>query len=163
VSCLILARIRETRDDAKEAALAAQSWKDLDETQLPACVSERGAFMAPYSYSRMLPHPYSKTSQAHAHFLPTPFRYPPYAAPCIPFNWMLKEGYAEKVKAFELGFVPELEAQAHQAMGFETNWVQTKHTSSSCWTPSSARFSPNSRSASSTLNGRRWSMTPGAL
>jgi len=32
VSCLILARIRETRDDAKETALASQSWKDLDET-----------------------------------------------------------------------------------------------------------------------------------
>jgi len=89
-------------------------------------VSERGAFMAPYSFSRMLSHPYGKTSQAHSHFLPTPFRYPPYSAPCIPFNWMLKEGCADKVKALELGFVPELEEQAHQAMGFETNWVQTK-------------------------------------
>lgn len=127
VSCLILPRIRETRDDSKETMLAGHSWQDLDGGQFPACVSERGAFMAPYSYSRMLSHPYSKTSQAHGHFLPTPFRYPSYAAPCIPFNWMLKEGYAEKVKALELGFVPELEQQAHEAMGFETNWVQTKH------------------------------------
>ena len=53
-SCLILSRIRETRADAKEAALASQPWKDLDETQLPACVSERGAFMAPQSFSRTL-------------------------------------------------------------------------------------------------------------
>ena len=127
VSCLILPRVRETRDDPKEIALAGRAWMDLDEGQFPACVSERGAFMASYSYSRKLSHPYSKSSDAHAHFLPTPFRYPPYAAPCIPFNWMLKEGYAEKVKTFDLGFVLELEEQAHKAMGFETNWVQTKH------------------------------------
>ena len=43
VSCLILPRIRETRDDAKKIALAGRAWKYLDESQLPACVSERGA------------------------------------------------------------------------------------------------------------------------
>lgn len=126
ISCLILPHIRETRDDTKETLLSGRSWLDLDDGQFPACMSERGAFMAPYSYSRTLSHPYSRTSQAHGHFLPTPFRYPPYAASCIPFNWMLKEGYEEKAKALELGFVPDLEQQAHAAMGFETKWVQTK-------------------------------------
>jgi len=39
ISCLILRRIRETRDDTKEIALAGRAWNDLDESQLPPCVS----------------------------------------------------------------------------------------------------------------------------
>lgn len=127
VSCLILPRIRETRDDAKEAALAGRSWEQLDASQLPPCVGERGGFMAPYALTRTLRHPYSDSSEAHKHFLPTSFRYPAYSAACIPFDWMRKDAAQEKVRALELGFAQDAEDEAHRAMGFPTEWVQTRH------------------------------------
>ena len=48
ISCLILPRIRENRNDEQEIALANESWKDLKPDLLPPCVSERGQFMAPF-------------------------------------------------------------------------------------------------------------------
>jgi hypothetical protein len=126
ISCLILPRIRETRDDDQETALAGQAWADLDPSQLPPCVSERGSFMSPVPFTRKISHPYAETSEVHQHFIPTTFRYPAYSAACLPFNWMLKEFALEKVKSLELGFVHELEDEAHAAMGFDTAWVQTK-------------------------------------
>ncbi len=127
ISCLILPHIRKTRIDDDETLLAGQSWETLDESQLPPCVSERGAFMAPFEYARQLVHPYAKSSEAHQHFLPTTFRYPAYSAACLPFNWMLKENAHDKVRSLDLGFVQELEDEAHRSMDFETIWVQTKH------------------------------------
>lgn len=49
ISCLVLPRIRESRQDNDEAAIAGQSWEDLDEQQLPPCVSERHRFVCRYS------------------------------------------------------------------------------------------------------------------
>lgn len=125
-SCLILPRIRETKNEDLESSLAGKSWEELDEKNLPACVSERGSFMAPFDFTRNIKHPYSKTSEAHKHIIPTPYRYPAYSAACIPFNWMLKNPARDKAEVLELGFDPELESRAHEIMGFETNWVQTK-------------------------------------
>jgi len=127
VSCLILRRIREQRRDENESKLSGKKWSEIDEEQLPPCVSERGSFMSPRELTRILSHPYSKTSDAHKHLLPTPFRYPPYSAACLPFSWMLKEFAAEKYTGLELGFEPEREDRAHDVMGFKTVWVQTKH------------------------------------
>jgi len=123
---LILPRIRETRNRL-ECSQAGKPWEDIDAKKLPPCVSERGGFMAPYDFMRELSHPYSKTSEAHKHLLPTPYRYPAFSAACLPFNWMLKDFAQEKTEALELGFRPELEDRAHDSMGFETIWVQTKH------------------------------------
>ena len=127
ISCLVLQRIRETRNDGLEENLAGQSWEDLDENRLPPCLSERGSFMAPYDISRKITHPYSETSNAHKHILPTPYRFPAYSASCIPFRWMLKESAEEIANELELGFRPELEDRAHEIMGFNTSWVQSKH------------------------------------
>jgi AAA domain/UvrD-like helicase C-terminal domain len=126
-SCLILPHIRETRQDTSEIQLAGTEWQKLEQAQWPPCIGERGGFMAPFELSRLVTHPYAETSPAHRHFAPTPFRIPAYAAPCIPFSWMLKEMAAEKVQLLDLNFRDELEQQAHGAMGFETSWVQTKH------------------------------------
>jgi len=126
VSCLILRRIREQRKDETESKMAGKHWSGIDEDQLPPCVSERGSFMSPREFTRNLSHPYSKTSDAHKHLMPTPFRYPPYSAACLPFAWMLKEFAEEKYTGLELGFEPEREDRAHDVMGFKTVWVQTK-------------------------------------
>jgi len=127
ISCLVLPRIRESRKDNEESKLTGESWQNLKEEDLPPCVSERCGFMAPYELTRKLSHPYSNTSKAHKHLLPTPFRYPVYSAACLPFNWMLKDAAEDKVKALDLGFQPDLEKQAHDEMGFNTGWIQTKH------------------------------------
>lgn len=127
IACLILPRIRESRRDEDELKMAGQSWQNLEEDQFPPCVSERGGFMAPYEITRKISHPYSYTSKAHKHLLPTSFRYPAYSAACLPFNWMLKDAAIDKVKALELGFQTDLEDQAHGEMGFETSWIQTKY------------------------------------
>ena len=126
-SCLALRNISERRNDAAEAAVAGKSWQELDENQLPPCVGERGGFMAPYEFTRLISHPYSKTSSSHKHFKPTPFRYPPYSAACVPFAWTLKEEAEKKVEVLELDYRPELEARARSGMGFNSAWIQTKY------------------------------------
>lgn len=127
ISCLVLARIREDKDDQQEAALGGKSWDELQPRQLPPCVSERAGFMAPVERVNFRTHPYSEgSSPVHKRFAPTPFRHPPYAAACIPFAWMLKEEALKKVEALELGFDPDLETEGHAAMGFETEWIQRK-------------------------------------
>ncbi len=126
-SCLILPHVRESREDKEEDALAGVAWQTLPQAQWPPCIGERGGFMAPFELDRVVTHPYADSSPAHRHFAPTPFRIPAYAAPCIPFSWMLKDMALEKVQLLDLNFRLELEQQAHEAMGFETSWVQTKH------------------------------------
>lgn len=80
ISCLILPRIRETKDDQLEEKLAGFSWKDLEQDQLPVCATERGSFMAPYDFSRAINHPYAEKSSAHSQFQAAGYRYPAYSA-----------------------------------------------------------------------------------
>ncbi len=126
IACLILQNIRKNRNDANENEIAGQSWEDLEQAQLPPCVSERGSFMSPFEIVRKLQHPYAGKSNAHNHLQPTPFRHPPYSAACLPFRWMLKEKAHEIIKEMELGFNQDIEDRAHQLMGYETEWVQEK-------------------------------------
>ncbi len=124
--CLALQRIRENRDDRREAALAGRAWNELDEADLPACVGERGGFMGPFAYTRTVQHPYAATSSAHAHFAPTRFRYPAYSAACIPFQWMLRESADQLAERHQVGLSAQLEARARELMGFPSIWVQEK-------------------------------------
>lgn len=126
MSCLILRRIREQRDDELESKLAGKPWSEIDENKLPPCVSERCSFMSPQEFTRNPRHPYSQTSDAHKHMKRTPFRLPAYSAACLPFAWMLKDLAEEKYTTLELGFEPDREDRAHDIMGFKTAWIQTK-------------------------------------
>lgn len=128
ISCLILPRISETRNDQAELSRSGKAWNLLSQDELPACVSEHGSFMAPFELVRKVKHPYSEgSSQAHKHLLPTPLRIPPYSAACLPFRWMLKESIESITQSLNLGFHNELETQADSDMGFKTAWVQVKH------------------------------------
>ena len=126
ISCLILRRIRASRDDAKETQIAGKSWEDLSQEQLPACMGERGQFMAPYDITRVINHPYSVFSKAHKHLRPTPYRYASNSASAVPYDWMLRKTAEEKIKCLGLGYQPELEARVDDLMGYETNWIQEK-------------------------------------
>lgn len=126
-SCLVLPRISETRNDQFESQRAAKSWDQLSQDELPVCVGEHGGFMAPFEIVRQIKHPYSEgSSLSHKHFLPTPLRYPPYSAACIPFRWMLKSSAELIIKTLNLGYQPDLETQARSAIGFDTSWIQDK-------------------------------------
>jgi ATP-dependent exoDNAse (exonuclease V) alpha subunit len=125
-SCLILPRIAKEKNDDAEHGVRAKFWRDLPEAQWPGCRAERGAFMAPFPFTRVLTHPYAASSPAHKHFAPTPLAHEPYSLNCIPFNWMLTGGAAEQVERLELPFDDEAERAVHEEMRFDTSWVQVK-------------------------------------
>lgn len=124
-SCLALERISAERDDAFEARSAGASLEKLG-GKLPPCFIERGAFMAPFDMPRTAVHPYTATSKQHAHFAPTTVAHPAYAAPCVPFRWLMREvaeGTADTsglAETYGLGFRSEREPD----LGFKTTWVQ---------------------------------------
>ena len=126
ISCLILRRIRASRDDAKETQLAGKSWEELTQEELPSCMSERGQFMAPFEITRRVNHPYVDFSKAHKHLRPTIYRHPAFSASAVPYSWMLRETAEEKITSLELGYQQDIETRVDETMGFETNWIQEK-------------------------------------
>jgi hypothetical protein len=90
-ACLMLPHIRESRNDDKEEAVAGRLLPDLPPEQWPACMNERGSFMAPFDFARRMKHPYCETSDVHAHIIPTDFRHGAFSAAAIPFRWTNKE------------------------------------------------------------------------
>jgi hypothetical protein len=134
---LILPRIGEERRDEVEARCCGERLDKLDAGDLPPCVDERAAFMAPFELRRMKTHPYGPLfPETHGHFAPTPFIQPAYSAACVPFWWMLRENVEGDPKNGEiglaqrlaLGWVPEREPDIRNKAGKEvdTNWVQER-------------------------------------
>ena len=80
--------------------------------------------MAPFPVTRLVKHPYSGTSKAHQHFVPTPFEIPPFTASCVPFRWMLLDNAREIARDLDLVFRDEAEAQVREVMAFDSSWVQ---------------------------------------
>lgn len=120
-SCLKLDNIARHRNDAAEDAVAGLSLEQLEPHQWPCCIAERGTFMAPFEYARMVRHPYVETSpQTHGHFAPTPLRHPPYSAPAIPFLWLRRENLEEYSRIYGIDTNIEWEP----TLPFNTGWVQ---------------------------------------
>ncbi len=94
-SCLALERILINKNDKEEDEFSGCSIKDLHPDQWPACIDERGSFMAPFEIIRDVIHPYTN-NEYYNHFISTPFRHPVYSAASIPFRWMSWE-YAEDI------------------------------------------------------------------
>src|SRR5579883_3142949 len=123
--CLILERIRETRNDRQETANASKLWSELTDEQLPACRAERGAFLANFPFTHIVNHPY-RFADSHAHFAPTPLTAPASSALCIPYRWMLCDSAVELANEHDVQLDMDLEKQATDAMGFTTIWMQQK-------------------------------------
>src|SRR3954467_13400303 len=77
-ACLILPRVAAEKDDEAEQVARATFWRELPERSFPGCAAERGAFMAPFEFTRTLSHPYVKSSAPHKHFAQTPITHAPY-------------------------------------------------------------------------------------
>ena len=136
-SCLILPRIGQGRRDEAEVRSAGQRLDGLDRAELPPCMGERVSFMAPFSVTRTMTHPYTEIFPGtHGHLAPTRFVQPAYSAACVPFRWMLREkvegsatdveiGIAERLK---IGWVPDREPDIrnHQGKPVKTAWAQER-------------------------------------
>ena len=118
--CMVLKRIREERQDAKEDSVAGRSWGDLAESELPACLTERGAALNLKAYCIPSRHPFAKSSAAtHGHFAENLFRLPPYSVQAIPFRWTRKEDAGVIANALALPFDLAREPE----LAFDTVWV----------------------------------------
>lgn len=126
-ACLVLDQIRETRDDAKETENAGRSFAEFEDQSFPACLRERGGFMASFEHSRYITHPYSARSKSHQHFAPTRYRYPEFSAACTPYRWTLKESAEENAREYGIDLDWEQEERATELMGFKSGWLQEKH------------------------------------
>lgn len=123
-ACLALSRIRAERDDAAEDNRRGQDWGDLDPAALPACVGERGSFMAPFAMHRPVQHPYAATGKGHRQFAHTQLPIPAYSALCIPFRWMRSQFAPDIAREHNLDFEQRYEDRADELIGFKTAWVQ---------------------------------------
>ena len=122
LACLKLKNVAESKDDAEEAELAGRHFASLQPYELPPCVTERAAFMSPRGFSRNHEHRYRRNdSGPHGHFKPTPVSYPPYAAPAVPFRWMVKESAEELREHYPLD---ELSEDREPTLDFDTSWWQ---------------------------------------
>ena len=125
-SCLILKNCAINRNDEKEMLLAGKFFHELNEDQLPPCLTERAAFMADFETYKTLSHPYAN-NDIYKHFEPTSVCFPPYSAPSIPFNWMLPESAKERVSQFNLDFRGErepFERYGDSKLSFTRQWIQ---------------------------------------
>lgn len=121
-ACLILDRIADYRDDDHEESLAGQSIKDLDEIKWPACIEERGMFMAPFEYTKIAKHPYMSSSpDTHGHFESTIVQNPAFTASAVPFKWMLKENFDHYKNVFEL----DIDMANEPDLSFRNFWIQS--------------------------------------
>jgi hypothetical protein len=116
-SCLVLREVRENRDDEAEQLDGGKSILELQEQKrpMPACLGERGTFMSPFPFDRIVAHPYASFSPAHKHIKPATFRHPAYSAATIPFRWMMRD------TAFELGQEFDLDVDEHREP--EDGWL----------------------------------------
>ena len=122
LACLKLRRIAEKKDETTEAEFAGRHFNDLRTEDLPPCVTERVSFMSPRGFSRSHDHPYRWDDNGpHGHLRPTPVNYIPYAAPAVPFRWMMKESFPELQDHYPLGEVSE---DREPALEFDTSWWQ---------------------------------------
>lgn len=91
--CVTLDRIRDSRDDSREDALAGKFWHDLSPHDLPPCHAESGGFMNEHEWSRTFRHAYQdnkSTQETHGHLLPTTVKMPPFSTFAVPFASMLR-------------------------------------------------------------------------
>lgn len=121
-ACLRLPHIAESRNDEAEQAVAGKSIENLDQGQWPCCVPERAMFMAPFEYTRMANHPWTKLDPS-SHFAPTPLRHPIYSAPAVPFLWMR----AEKMESYRDQYGIDVDLEREPELPFETGWVNAFH------------------------------------
>lgn len=120
-ACLILERIADTRNDPQEDSFSGQSIEHIDPHKWPSCIVERGTFMADFAHTRIVRHPYAKSSRdTHGHFKPTPFFIPRFNASAVPFRWMLKENF----EYYQNNYFLDMDLSWEPELKFKSAWTQ---------------------------------------
>ncbi len=125
--CRILPRI----DSAKSADKEIENMP-ITEDNFPPCISEKGTFLSPNSYSRILTHAWSGFNPLFKDLKSCIYSHKPYSFNAVPFLWMIKNKgsdekphYSEKANTFELNYNTQLEQDVDEKLGFTGNrWVQ---------------------------------------
>ena len=128
--CRILPLIDSKKDAANE-----MDNELIDEKNMPPCVSEKGTFLSPHSFTREVKHSWSDFNALFKDFLPVKYFHKPFSFNAVPFLWMMKNKgsadsphYSEKAGTYELDYDTNLEKEVDQKLGFEGNtWVQHPH------------------------------------
>jgi ATP-dependent exoDNAse (exonuclease V) alpha subunit len=123
-ACLKLHGIAESKDEKRETKNQGKAFWELDEDDLPPCLTDRGGFMSPREFTKVRSHPYANPySKTHAHFAPTVMRFPPWSAPGVPFRWMRKDDESRERLA---RVCPDLDVDLDREpeLNFETGWWQ---------------------------------------
>ena len=123
-SCLALQRIAKNKDDEFETSIADTEW-NTEGGRLPACAAERGAFMAPFGYTRSVPLPHGNDPR-YAHFRKSSFYHPPFSAATVPFAWMMKNstsGIPDKAKINKI----DIRTEREPAFDIKTWWLEEHH------------------------------------
>lgn len=104
-ACLALKNCALNRDDKMEDANASKSISDLEQNELPVCIGERATFMAPFSFTKNLHHPYIDIyPKSHGQLKETPLRFPAFSANSVPYRWMSKRSNEMFIQGFDLNY-----------------------------------------------------------
>jgi len=119
-ACAKLKGIAGSKSDTHEITFAGRKLDEIKVDQWPACVNERGMFMAPMEMEPIKRHALAKQSpKNYGHFRPTPQRYPAYSAGLVPFKWLMRENLPYYAEVLNLDVDPAREPE----LGYESNWV----------------------------------------
>ncbi len=119
-ACAKLKGIAAAKNDSAEVKFAGRRLDELQAGELPACVNERGAFMAPFEMDHVKRHALAvQNPKNYGHFRPTPQRYPAYSAGIVPFRWLMRENIDRLAEELDV----DCDAQREPDLGYESNWV----------------------------------------
>lgn len=119
-ACAKLKGIAASKNDTQEIAIAGRKLDEIHLDQWPACVNERGMFMAPMELDIIKRHALaSQNPKSYGYFRPTPQRYPAYSAGIVPFKWLMRENLPYFADALDL----DADLEREPDLGYASNWV----------------------------------------
>jgi len=119
-SCAKLKGIAGSKVDTKEIKFAGKRVDELAVDDRPACLNERGMFMAPMEMDHHKRHALAALSpKNYGHFRPTTQRYPAYSAGIVPFRWLMQADIGYYADALDL----DCDLEREPKLEYQTNWV----------------------------------------
>jgi len=119
-SCAKLKGVAATKSETHELKFAGRRLDELQPEQWPACVNERGLFMAPFEMDQVKRHALAaQNPKSYGHFRPTRQRYPAYSAGIVPFRWLMRESLDRLAEDLDI----DCDAGREPDLGYDSNWV----------------------------------------
>jgi ATP-dependent exoDNAse (exonuclease V) alpha subunit len=119
-ACAKLKGIASSKDDTQEIKFAGKRLDEISVADWPACVHERGMFMAPMEMDQIKRHALAaQMPKVYGHFRPTTQRYPAFSAGVVPFLWLMKENLGYYADSLDL----DCDADREPDLEYASNWV----------------------------------------